>query len=162
MELEYEQDLRIDENALDVECLEQPSLLMRYVRIAAKAEKEVSRLKEELGVVAAEIDRDIRLNPASFEITGRVTEDVVKHTMVLQPEYKKVTAELIEAKYEHSMARGAIEAIQERKDMLQELIRLHGQQYFAGPSIPRDLGYEAKQRHRTQTANTTIKITRKK
>lgn len=162
MELDYEKDLYIDEGALDVECLDQATLMMRYSKAFAKAEKEVARVKEKRDVVRAELDRDIRKDPLSFQITTRVTEDVVKNAILLQDEFKEVCDELIDAQYEMSMLKGAVDSIKQRKDMLQELVKLHGQQYFAGPSIPRDLGFEAKQRHTKQTANSSIKITRRK
>lgn len=162
MELDFEKDVFIDESALDVECLGQASLMMRYSREHAKAEREVSRLKEKMRVVQATLDKDIRTNPSQFKIDVKITEAVVMNAILVDGEYQDLTNELIEAQYEEKMIKGALESIKQRKDMLQELVRLHGQHYFAGPSIPRDLSHEAKQRHQTEVSNHSIKITRKK
>lgn len=161
MDLDYERDTHIDESALDVECLEQASLMMRYTRELAKAEKEVARLNEKLKVTAATLDKDIRQNPNDYKIDVKITEAVVMNAIISNEEYGEVKAELIEAQYEAKMLEGAVTAIKQRKDMLQELVRLHGQNYFAGPSIPRDLSAEAQQRHTKETANSTIKIGRR-
>ena len=37
--MNYEQDIRIDETSLDVEWLDQPSLMMTYARHSAKSRK---------------------------------------------------------------------------------------------------------------------------
>ena len=39
-----------------------------------------------------------------------------------------------------------LKAFEQRKDALENLVRLHGQQYFAGPKIPRDLPSEMEKR----------------
>lgn len=161
MELQYEKDLFIDEGSLDVECLDQPSLMMRYSRAYAKAEKEVSRLKEKMKVTQATLDKDIRTNPGDYKISVKLTEEVVKNAVLSSEEYQEEMEGLIEAQYEALMLKGAVDAVKQRKDMLQELVKLHGQQYFAGPSIPRDLSFEAKQRHAKQESNNSIKITRR-
>lgn len=160
--MDYEKDMYIDESALDVEWLGQPTLMMRYSRALAKAEKEVSRLKEKIKVTAAVLDKDIRSNPGQYKIDVKLTEAVVNNAIIIQDEYQELQEELIDAQYEVNMLKGAVESIKERKDALQDLVRLHGQQYFAGPSVPRDISFEAKQRFEKQTSNKTIKITRKK
>jgi hypothetical protein len=160
--LDYERDLFIDESALDVEWLNQPLLMMRYSKQLAKAEKEVSRLKEKQRVVFATTDKDVRTNPGDYKISVKLTEEVVKNAVLSSDEYQDISAELIEAQYEYNMLKAAVESIKQRKDALQDLVRLHGQQYFAGPSIPRDLSHEAKQRHDKEVSNNSIKITRKK
>jgi hypothetical protein len=162
MELEYEKDLFIDESSLDVEWLNQPLMMFRYTRERAKAEKEVSRLKRKLKVTAATLDKDIRTNPSDYKITVKLTEEVVKNAVLCDEEYQEIELELIEANYELSMIEGAVESIKQRKDALQDLVRLHGQQYFAGPSVPRDISHEVKQRHLKQTSNSVVKITRRK
>lgn len=161
MELDYQRDLRIDESALDVECLNQPMLMMKYSKELASAEREVSRLKEKRDVIKAELDRDIRSNPLSFQVKVKLTEDVVKNTILLCEEYQQIATELIDAQYEARMAEGAVKAVQQRKDELQDLVKLHGQRYFAGPNIPRDITYEVKQQHQREAANSVVKIRRR-
>jgi hypothetical protein len=162
MELQYEQDLYIDEGSLDVECLDQPSLMFRYSKALAKAEKDVSLLKEKIGVEEARLDRDIRTNPTKYKIGDiKITEAVVSGTILVLPEIRKLRVDVIEAQYEVSMIKGAVDSVRQRKDMLQELIKLHGQNYFAGPSVPRNLSQEVKQQHLKTQSNSAVIIKRR-
>lgn len=161
-ELNYERDIHIDESALDVEWLGQPLLMMRYTRAMARAEKEMMRMKEKQKVKYAELDKSVRKDPAKYQIMVKLTETVVDGAIISDEEYQKVTEELIEATYEFNMVKGAVDSIKQRKDALQDLVKLHGQQYFAGPSVPRDLSFEAKQKFTKQSSNKVVKITRRK
>ena len=69
---------------------------------------------------------------------------------MLQPNYKEASQELIDTKYKAEMVRAAVSAIEHRKDALENLVRLYGQQYFAGPKVPRDLSAEASLKHAGQ------------
>ena len=139
--MNYEQDIRIDEDALDVEWLDQPALFLKYSRHSALLEKEKDESKERLEFVKAELDRKIRLNPEKFGVE-KITDKVVENTIILQLEYKQASEQFIQAKFEWTTARGAVDAFNQRKEALENLARLHGQNYFAGPKIPRDLHQE--------------------
>jgi hypothetical protein len=163
MELNYEQDVNIDPDSLDTEWLEQPRLMMKYAKAAANAKKRVDQAKEQVEVTKAELDRDIRTNPDGFGIS-KITETVVQNTITLQAGYQEVMADYIEAKYEFDFARYAVQAMQERKDALENLVKLHGMQYFAGPSVLRDLSkeWEAKQKQKESDNKVTMKRKKKK
>lgn len=161
MKLNYEQDLHIDDNALDLEWLGQPTLMVKYIQGQASARREVDRLKEKLNVSKAELDREIRLSPDKYGIE-KITESVITSTIIIQDEYKKLVKELIDAQYELQMMQGAVAAIDQRKQALENLVKLYGQQYFAGPKMPRDLSYEVKLREQKDRSNSTIQIRRTK
>jgi len=42
------------------------------------------------------------------------------------------------------------------------LVKLHGQQYFAGPKIPRDIVWERQERDKKVNSGIALKIGRKK
>jgi hypothetical protein len=153
--MNFENDIKIDETALDVECLEQPRLMMRYGQLVAEKEKELAKAKTNMEVVKADLDRDIRSDPAAYEIQ-KITETVVAGVIVLSPEYKEAEERVREATYEWKVAKAAVEAIQQKKDMLEALIRLHGQQYFAGPKIPRDLHEEWITKEKNKKGNEAV------
>jgi hypothetical protein len=134
----YEKDMQIDESALDMECLEQPRLMVRYSSLQARLEKEEDLAKEALELVKAELDKKIRSEPEEFDI-DKITEGSIKSVILSHPRYKKASERYINAKYENNVARGAVKAAEQRKNMLETLSRLHGQQYFAGPKVARDL-----------------------
>jgi hypothetical protein len=140
-EIDYDKDVQIDPDALDIEWLSQSALMMRYAKAAAEARRQVDLAKERLDIVKADLDRKIRSNPEEFGIV-KPTESGVANTILLQPAYMAASKEFIDAKYEAEMTRGAVGAIDSRKNALENLVRLFGQLYFAGPKGPRDLSRE--------------------
>lgn len=153
--MNYEKDIRIDETALDVEWLQQPRLMMQYAQYAVEARMKLDQSKESLDIVRAQLDKEVRTDPKSFGIE-KITEAVVDNTIIIQDVYKQANEELRQAKYEADMAQNAVRAVEQRKDALENLVKLHGQQYFAGPKVPRDLSYEAKKKAEQAQLNDTV------
>ena len=153
--MNYEDDLSIDESALDVEWLEQPQLMFKYARYCAELEKLADDAKDKLEFVKAELEEDIRANPDKYGIV-KITEAVVAGTILLQKGYKDAMAEYGKAKFDSKVASGAVRSFDQRKTALENLVRLNGQQYFAGPTVPRNLHeeYEAKKVKREQIKRT--------
>lgn len=158
--MDYEKDIKIDEDALDVEWLGQASLLIRYARNAAQARMDLDKAKEALDVVKAELDAAIRKEPDKYKIE-KITEAVVGNTIILQPKYKETNERYLKAKYEADIAQGAVNAVNQRKDALENLVRLYGQQYFAGPKMPRDLHAEVQARQSKVNTGIAAKMSRR-
>ena len=153
--MNYEQDMTIDPDSLDVEWIEQPRLMLQYSRHAAKTRLEVERKKEELDIVRAGLDKDIRIDPERFSIF-KLTESVVSSTIITQKEYMVANEEFLLLQYESNMAQGAVRALEGKKTALENLVKLHGQQYFAGPSVPRDLSKEWAQHERQKSVDAGV------
>lgn len=147
--MNYEDDIKIDETALDVEWLEQPSLMMKYAQLAAEMRSEMDKAKEALELVKSELDKDIRSNPEKYGLE-KITDKVVENTIPTQNDYRRASKRYLDAKFNSDIAFGAVKAVDARKDALENLVRLHGQQYFAGPKVPRDLSSETERRREKQ------------
>jgi hypothetical protein len=158
--MNYEEDIRIDESALDVEWLDQPSLMMKYARNAAEARLELDRAKEALELAKAELDREVRSNPEAFGME-KLTESAVQNTIILQEAYIGANDNFIQAKFKADIAQGAVRAFDARKDALENLGRLLGLQYFAGPKMPRDLLEEREQRNKELNVKVGNKMSRR-
>jgi len=159
--MNYEQDIRIDETALDVEWLGQPMLMIKYARHAADCRMNLDLAKERVDYVKAELDKSIREKPSSFKIE-KLTESAIQNIILTQEKYMDAEEKLIHARYELDIANAAVRALDARKDALENLVRLHGQQYFAGPRIPRDLQSEAEKRRKQERANLAVGSMRRK
>ena len=94
--MNYEKDLTIDQDALDVEWLEQPRLMMRYARIEAEAEKQYANARASLELIKAEVDKTVRMNPEKFDI-AKITEGAVSAAILMTDEYKEALAAVTEA-----------------------------------------------------------------
>jgi len=162
-DINYEEDVKIDEMALDIEWLRQPELMRKYAQYAAEAKKAMDEAKERLDVGIAKLDSEIRVNPNAYGLS-KVTESAIQNTILLQPEYQKLNKAYIEARYEYDIATAVVKAIDQRKTALENLVKLLGVSYFAGPQTPRDLHEETrrwlKERERFES-NSKVRIRRR-
>lgn len=140
--LDFEEDILIDESALDVEWLNQSDLFFKYSaalaeadRIAKRAHENLKTIRSELRLEAAEGGEDL--------IGTKPTADNVDAWVRIQDTYKKAKEDFHKREYEADILRGAVFAMRQRKDALENLVRLHGQSYFAGPTEPRNLSDES-------------------
>jgi hypothetical protein len=153
--MNYLEDIKIDESGLDVEWLNQPRLVFTYSEEVAKNKKRLDLKNEKLSILRAELDRKIRTNPDKYGIE-KITEGAVSNTILTQEEYKELTREVIEVRYDYDMSRSALSAIDSKKSALENLVKLHGQNYFAGPTIPRNLNKEWLESQKEKQVNTEI------
>ena len=159
-ELNYNGDLQIDHDALDVEWLRQASLFMKYAIEATEARTKLDRAKERLDVVRAELGMIVRNELA--KTGGKTTEAVVNSAIIQKSAYQDATEDVIQKKYDMDLLISAVKAFDQRKDALENLVRLQGQQYFAGPSEPRDLGGEVDRIRRRKHEAVAERIKNKK
>jgi len=156
-ELNYEEDIQIDCNALDVEWLQQPELMRRYSTYAARTRQLMDEAKERLDAGKAKIEMEIRKNPKDFGL-DKITESAIQSTILLQDEYQELVQEYIDSKYENDIAFGAVRAVDQRKTALENLVRLLSTSYFAGPQTPRDLSHEYIKEKERKAQNTKVKM----
>ena len=140
MELNYEKDIEIDGQSLDQEWLRQPSLFMRYSRELADAKERMSRASEKLDITKADAGNAAREKFAAENI--KATVDMVRDAAQKDKNVKADTDALIKAEHEVNILTSAVRAFDHRKAALEGLVTLHGQNYFAGPSVPHDIGRE--------------------
>ncbi len=161
--MDYEADIAIDETALDIEWLDQPRLMLKYCKHAARARRIMDRTKEALEVCKAQVDKHVRTDPEKFGIM-KLTEATVQGAILLHEDYIDAMSKYIDTKYEYEVASLALRSFEQRKSALENLVRLHGMSYFAGPTSPRNLNIErTKKEHSaqmTKQANQAVKIGR--
>jgi hypothetical protein len=156
--MNYEEDMEIDVLELDEEWNKQATLMLQYTKHAAECRKKMDKSKEDLDVTRASLDQAIRKKPEHFKIE-KITEGAIGAAILLAEPYKKKYNLYLEARYEYDMAQGAVRALDHKKDALENYVRLHGQQYFAGPKVPRNL--EDIKKKKVESAQESIKIKRK-
>ncbi len=143
--MSYETDIEIDESALDVEWVEHPRRMLKYCEMSARANREMALAKEALDVVRAQLDQKVRSDPDSYGVVAGprgITEGGITAAILVHPEYEVANRRCLDARYECDIATGVVHAFDHRKTALENLVRLHGQSYFAGPAIPRNLAEE--------------------
>ena len=154
-------DLYIDDSALDVEWLTQPDLMKKYTRLQADAKREYELQKEALAVVRANLDKHIRKFPDQHDL-DKVTNETVNSAIMTSEKYRKANFKLIDAQHDMQLLAGAVASVEMRKSALENLSRLLAMNYFAGPKTPRNLTDEVARSNRQTRVDSGIKIKRKR
>ena len=122
----------IDINRLDREWIRQPALIETQLHDAAEKRIELDQAKNNLQIVEAQLDQQIRADPDTFGMM-KITEGAVTKTIVLQDEYQEALTAVHDAKYAYDVAMAAVQALDHKKKGLEDLVKLHGQSYFSTP-----------------------------
>jgi hypothetical protein len=116
-------NLSVDRNRLadDLESLPQDVLLWRR----AEGEDATASLVAEnhLKLVEAKLSSDIRQNPVNYGIT-KTTEDTIKATILIQPDYIEAQAAVVAAKSKLSETRAVCDALDAKRSSLKYLTEL--------------------------------------
>ena len=135
---EFESDIKIDPSQLDVEAVNQADLFFKWAERSVEAKEHLDRMKFKLEVYEAKLVIEVRDDPGKYRIE-KATIDSVAAAVKKSPKYVEARNYVIEAAKVHALLSNAVMAMEQRKRMLEVLITLHGQSYFAGPSTPRNL-----------------------
>ena len=156
----YEKDIEIDPDQLDVEWLQQPELMLKYTKMEGKAKRRVEHAKENLNIVEAELYQEICNNPERFDLP-KTTESAIAGAIKLNDHYKEAKEALTQAEYELNMNSAAVRSLYGKKEALENLVHLFGQQYFAGPKAPGNLTKKWRERQKQKNSNKKVKIKRR-
>jgi hypothetical protein len=137
---EYRDDLKIDPLALDKEWLEQPSLYMKYAKMAADASADYDRAKENVDIVKAQIDNQVRQYPEKFKGCPTTKDGALKPTegwiisvIFLHDDYAKANERYHKAKLEMNVLQAAVRAFDHRKKALEMEVSLWFGGYNSSP-----------------------------
>lgn len=133
----------VDEDNLLEYLREQPELMYRYSRRLGDAKKDLEEAKGELKVTEAEVKKDIRTNPERYGLK-RATDKAVEDEVFLHHAYQDAVTNYNRAKHRVDVLYAAVSALEHRKSALEQMVKLHGQQYFATPRLPDTMSEEAR------------------
>jgi hypothetical protein len=125
----------IDEHRLDKEWVNQPTLFFTWARKLADARQQLEEAKASLDVVYAELDNAIRERPGKYGLE-KITESAIKQLIPSQAPYAEALAAVNTTKHRVDVLQAAVTALEHRKRALENLVDLHGQNYFAEPTAP--------------------------
>jgi hypothetical protein len=135
---EFDKDKAIDPGQLDVEACRQAELFFKYAEKSISAKAEVDRMKFALDVLEAKLRSTMMDSPEKFGLS-KTTENAITAAVKTHKDYTIAYEAYLKAKEVSSLLDVAREAMEQKKRMIEVLVTLHGQQYFAGPSVPHDL-----------------------
>ncbi len=133
----FNRDMRIDPDALDVAAATQGELFWYWSEQYSSARIAVDAAKAKLDLTENKLSLNCRKDPDSFGLT-KTTESAITSTVKTHIDYLIAVKRYLKNRKESLLLEHAVQAFEQRKRMIEMLITLHGQQYFAGPKIPRD------------------------
>ena len=156
--MDYEKDIDIDESALDVEWLNQAKLAMKYAKHYAVCFKKLQQAEEHIKLVRSQLVSRVNDDPVGCLGEGtKPTAPNVEQYYRLHEDHIDAKKDIIDAQYEVNISLAAKNEMgHSRKTALENLVKLHGQNYFAGPSVPRDLSYESQQVQKQNNADSGV------
>lgn len=128
-------DFQVDKLRLDVEWERQAELCRKYGRLLARKRSALDEAVMALDVLEAELGLAIRNDPGKYAIPGRISNDVVKEVIYIQPEYQEKRRAVNKAKYEVELFVSGVKAMEHKKSALEDLVKLHGRDYYADPRL---------------------------
>lgn len=140
MNFDFEQDLQINPDELDVEWLGQASLHMRYGKASSEANRKLKNAEQHVKVIRSQLIKEAK------ETIPKCTDTMAEAFYRDHPRHKKAKEDAIEAEYEANLLQNAVFSCSQRKTALEELVRLFSLGYFAGPSEPHNLSDRWKSR----------------
>lgn len=122
----------LNQNKLDEEWVRQPQLYYKYAALLADARAEQERAKNARDLCYADLDGDIRSHPDKYELQ-KVTDTSVENAIIRCEDYQEAVRRLIKAKHRADQLYAVVSALDHRKEALESLVRLFGQNYFSTP-----------------------------
>ena len=129
-----ERDFQIDVNRLDEEWIRQPDLYRRYAVAAADAKQAHEEVKNDLSVIRADVEQQVRRNPDEFKLS-KVTEGAIKTAIDLDEKVREAEEAVIGARHDMDVMQAAVGALDHRKAALGDLVRLFLADYFSKPQV---------------------------
>jgi len=139
-ELNYQRDLQIEVDALDLEWIRHSHKYMLYSEAAARANDIVRKRKNDLEITDAKLDQEIRV--ASEGEGKKMTADAIKAAILADDRHIKALIEYNDSLYQAELCTSAVKSMDHKKVALQSLVQLWAGSYFAGPKTPRNIKKE--------------------
>lgn len=124
----------IEQDLLDKEWVRQPQIYFEYATKAASALENRDRLKSNLDYIIASTSKDVREAPEKYGL-AKVTESAVAETVAVNEMVTAATDAYNAARTEHYLLEKALVALDHKKKALENLVYLHGQNYFSSPQF---------------------------
>ena len=153
--MDYEQDLKINEMALDKEWLQQSSLYFKYAKLQAEADAVLRRTKESLEITKASLFTRIRIEKEQAK--DKCTEAILDASIKNTTEYIDALIKVQRAQTEFQILQVAVRAFEQRKYALENLVKLQLSGYYADPKAP-NKEYEMEKLGERQTEALTERL----
>jgi hypothetical protein len=133
--LDRDEFLDIDEDRLLEEVLDQPQRVRFAGKAKADAKKALSRVQAQLDLVKAELRLRILKGPEEFALKAKPTKEDIESAITLEPAYQKRLSKLHDAQHEVDVLGVRCNALEHRKSMIEEAVKLVLRDWHSQPNI---------------------------
>lgn len=131
-ELDFEKDISINKFRLDEECLSHASIYYNYGDAQARAKTELAKAKDNLELVQAE--RNLQIRDELTKNGTKVTESMISSALIIDNEVREAKNEVREAEEVYNRLSVAVQAMEHRKSELDNLVKLYLSGYYSNPN----------------------------
>ena len=128
-------NLALSTATLDADWLALPNEIMVWNTAFADATQECQMLENKRVVLKAQAERKIRQTPSDYGFQ-KVTEDLVKSTVAIQPEVVAIEDACVQAKHSCNVTKAIIEALDVKRSSLKYLSELTLVGYTGSAAVP--------------------------
>lgn len=131
MSRNYDEDLKIDKDQLEIEWEKQPMIYFYWAQKEAEALEARDRANQKMNIVQAEMDAKVRSNPGDYGLNDKPTETAIKNIVTNSKEYRLVENDVIEKNKTVRVLQAAVIAFDHKKRALTKLVDLWLGSYWA-------------------------------
>jgi hypothetical protein len=147
MRRDYNDDLAIDKNQLEIEWEKQAAIYFYWAEKEAEALEAKDRANQRLNIVQAEMDAKIRSNPSAYGLPEKTTETAIKNILANSKEYLEAENNVIEKNKTARVLAAAVKAFDHKKTGLSKLSELWlGGYWSTAGGAPREMKENINQR----------------
>jgi len=130
--------LAVDKHDLDNEWVGHCTLVMKWTERAVRAKREWDRAKNQLELVRAELNLDMRGKPSKYGLPTKPAEKHFESAIVAERSYRDAQKRVINTKFRSDLAQGVVNGLEHRKRTLENLVRLHLSGFYSEPKAGSD------------------------
>ena len=156
--IDFEKDMKIDEEALDLELLNQAKLEAKYIGAVSEAFKDLRYAQENVKTIRSELIVKANKYPERCCNKPKPTAGDIEAYYRTHKKYKRIKKEAIDAEDRYNVLKDMKDDVHfTRTKALEGLVELLKQEYFAGPRMPRDLYSSKKNWHKEKKIGSKMK-----
>jgi hypothetical protein len=133
--MDIKTDLQIDKHNLDIACLQQAMLYHKYSMELAEVAFARDTMKEQLEILKAEVDGEIRSSPEEYGLPAKPTETAIKNTVTCDSRVVDFTSLFLAKSKEYNILMGIKIALDHKKSALELLVKLYVSGYYAETKV---------------------------
>lgn len=138
--------VKIDINMLDTECVEHPVMYFQVSEELIEEKERYERIKLKLDIKVSELKLDIIRNPSRYQVE-KTPEYVIDAIINVDEEIIALKTKMLTIKFDIDHLQAGVNSLEHKKRMIESLVTLHGNQYFAAPKVTQAGMEEVSRKH---------------